>query len=179
MTIANNENILKLLYFYNTWWRTGGVNENLNKPKKRFAFYEARNYLLHKDIKRAILLSGARRTGKTTIMYQMIDNLLKDLKISPKNILFLSFDHPLLKMSNIETVMDIYRRNVNEDSNFFCFFDEVQYADSWSNWLKILYDTMPDIRIMATESASPILNDKITESGLGRWKSILVPTLSF
>ena len=39
---------------------------------------------------------------------------------------------------------------------------------------------MPNIRIMATESATSILNDKVQcESGLGRWKTILVPTLSF
>lgn len=179
MSIANNENILKLLYFYNTWWRTGEVDKNLNKPKKRFAFYEAKNDLLHRDIKRAILLSGARRTGKTTIMYQMIDYLINSQKITPNKIIFLSFDHPLLKMTNIEIVLDIYRRNVNVDNEFYCFFDEIQYAENWNSWIKILYDTMPNIRIMATGSASPILTDKLNESGLGRWKSILVPTLSF
>jgi hypothetical protein len=51
MTIANEDNILKLLYFYNSWWRTGEVNKNFNKPKKRFAFYEARNNLFLLDIK--------------------------------------------------------------------------------------------------------------------------------
>lgn len=44
---------------------------------------------------------------------------------------------------------------------------------------KILYDTNPYIRIMATCSASPILRDKVIESGLGRWTISHVSTLSF
>ncbi len=180
MEILSNENIIKLLYFYNTWWKNGEVDPNLNKPKKRFAFYEAKRGFLHEDIKRAILLSGARRTGKTTIMYQMIDYLIKEKKESPKRILFISFDHPLLKMCTMDKVLEIYQQNVYEKDDFYCFFDEIQYADDWNTWIKILYDTMPNIRIMATGSASPILNDKVqSESGLGRWKTILVPTLSF
>lgn len=103
--------------------------------------------------------------------------VINEKRISPKKILFLSFDHPLLKLTDIETVIDIYKRNINGEPNFYCFFDELQYAQDWDSWIKILYDTMPNIRIMATGSA--ILNKKLTESGLGRWKTILIPTMSF
>ena len=50
----------------------------------------------HSDV-----LSGARRVGKTTIMYQMIDNLI-DEGISPKNILYVSFDNPIVKLVEAE-----------------------------------------------------------------------------
>lgn len=103
--------------------------------------------------------------------------VINEKRISPKKILFLSFDHPLLKLTDIETVIDIYKRNINGEPNFYCFFDELQYAQDWDSWIKILYDTMPNIRIVATGSA--ILNKKLTESGLGRWKTILIPTMSF
>lgn len=180
MDITNNEYILKLLYSYNPWWKVGAVQQEFDKPMKRFAFYEARKGFLNKSIRRSILLSGARRTGKTTIMYQMISYLISEKKIPPKNILFISFDHPLLKICNIGMILEVYRQNVTSEAEAYLFFDEIQYADDWSVWLKMLYDTMPDLKIMATDSANPVLNDKVQdESGLGRWSVIPVPTLSF
>ena len=124
------------------------------------------------------MLSGARRTGKTTIMYQTISRLLKE-GVSSRNILFISFDHPLLKMCSIDDVLNVYRTNISSESKIYCFFDEIQYSEDWNTWIKILYDTNPNINIMATGSASPILEDKVKESGLGRWRTVQVPTLSF
>ena len=178
MELINPENVLNLLFSYNPWWQTGRVQAEFNKPMKRFAYYEAMSTLERLDIRRSVILCGARRTGKTTIMYQAIGDLLAR-KVTPKNILFLSFDHPLLKLCSIDKVIEIYRSNITSEENVYCFFDEVQYASDWNSWLKILYDKYPRMHIMATSSASPILNDKISESGLGRWKMIHVPTLSF
>ncbi len=178
MSIVNRENILDLLYSYNTWWQTGVIQKDFVKPIHRFAYFEAFNCMMHKDIRRSVILCGARRTGKTTIMYQAIAKLLKD-GISPKDILFVSFNHPLLKLCPINMVIETYRSNVSASQTVYCFFDEIQYASDWNNWLKILYDTNPSIKIMATSSSSPVLTDKVSESGLGRWKIIHVPTLSF
>lgn len=178
MSIVNSENILSLLYSYNPWWQSGIIQKEFNKPMKRFAYFEATKTLMHKDIRRCVVLCGARRTGKTTIMYQIIHSLLEK-SISPKNILFISFDHPLLKLCTIDKVLEIYKTNISSDEDIYCFFDEIQYATDWNSWLKILYDTNPSIKIVATGSASPILQDGAIESGLGRWKIIHVPTLSF
>ncbi len=178
MEIARSENILNLLFSYNSWWQSGRVQEEFVKPMKRFAYYEAMNTFERSDIRRAVILCGARRTGKTTIMYQAIGELLAR-KVPPKNILFLSFDHPLLKLCPMDRVMEIYRSNLTSEEEIYCFFDEVQYASDWNRWLKILYDSNTRMHIMATGSASPVLYDKISESGMGRWTTIHVPTLSF
>ncbi len=178
MSIVNTENILNLLFSYNPWWQTGIIKKEFDKPMRRFAYYEAEHTLMHPDIRRTVILCGARRTGKTTVMYQLINSLLNS-GVPQKNILFISFDHPLLKLCTIEAVMEIYRTNVSSDENIFCFFDEIQYATDWNNWLKILYDTNPNMHIVATGSASPVITDKVSESGLGRWRIIHVPTLSF
>jgi predicted AAA+ superfamily ATPase len=82
-------------------------------------------------------------------------------------------------MCNIDDVLKVYRSNISSAEEVYYFFDEIQYADNWNTWLKILYDTNPYISIMATGSASPMLTDKAKESGLGRWVTIQVPTLSF
>ena len=124
MALANSENILNLLFSYNPWWQTGAVQKEFNKPMKRFAYYDAMEKLNH-SIRRSVILCGARRTGKTTIMYQAIHELLEQ-NIHPRKILFISFDHPLLKLCNIEKVLDVYRSNISGDEDIYCFFDEIQ-----------------------------------------------------
>lgn len=93
MELATNENILNLLFSYNPWWQTGTIQKEFIKEMKRFAYYEAYKTMLNDEIRRSVILCGARRTGKTTIMYQAIDSLLSN-GVSPKNIIFISFDHP-------------------------------------------------------------------------------------
>ncbi len=178
MDYFSEESILNLLYSYNPWWNAGSVQKDFDKPMKRASFYECRRAFENTDIRRTVLLSGARRTGKTTIMYQTISELIENGK-NPKDVLFISFDHPLLKLCSINDVVDIYKRNITSSQKIFCFFDEIQYSQDWNSWLKVLYDTNPNIKIMATGSASPILADKTRESGLGRWITVQVPTLTF
>lgn len=178
MALYSEENTINLLYSYNPWWQSGIVQNDFDKPMKRVAYHDAIKAFSRTDIRRTVLLSGARRTGKTTIMYQTISHLLKN-GVSPKKILFISFDHPLLKVCSINDVLEIYKRTITAEQDIYCFFDEIQYSSDWNEWLKVLYDTTSGVRIMATGSASPILADKAKESGLGRWITIPVPTLLF
>ena len=180
MSFVNNENILKVLNSCNAWWRTADLPQGYAKPMKRFAYYEAEKAFKHKTLRRFVILSGARRVGKTTIMYQQIETLLNE-HTNPKNILYISFDNPLLKFCALNDIIDIYTSNVLYDENktVYLFLDEIQYAKDWNSWLKVLYDANPNWQIVATGSASPVLDKGMTESGTGRWLTITVPTLSF
>lgn len=179
MSIVKEEQILKVLTAFNTWWTTGRVNKDFLKPVKRLAYYEASQILHHPTIRRIVLLSGARRVGKTTILYQMIEGLLQR-GVPQRHILYLSFDHPLLKFSTIGQLLELFQNNLAPGvQKLYLFFDEVQYAKDWDHWLKTLYDLNPDYHIVATGSASPILANKASESGVGRWKNVRIPTLSF
>jgi predicted AAA+ superfamily ATPase len=179
MTIINREKLLKVLYTFNTWWITGRVPRDATKPVKRFAYDETIKILHHSTIRRAIVLSGARRVGKTTILYQVIEDLL-DRGVPAKQILYVSFDHPILKFCTIEEVLDVYEENVSGSSeDLYFIFDEIHYTSNWDLWMKHLYDQRKTCKVVATGSASPILAAKATESGVGRWSVIKVPTLSF
>ena len=41
MELVNSENILDLLFSYDPWWQSGILQQEFNKPMKRFAYYEA------------------------------------------------------------------------------------------------------------------------------------------
>ncbi len=178
MPITSKDGILKVLTAYNPWWKTGGVNPKMTKSYKRFAFHEAMKRLNETNIRRTVVLTGTRRVGKTTIQYQIIDALLKE-GVPPQKIVFISMDHPMLKLSQFQEVLECYHENICADQDVYYFFDEIQYASDWDRWLKIIYDNQPDTRVVATGSASPALMKGSRESGAGRWSVIQVPTLSF
>jgi predicted AAA+ superfamily ATPase len=178
LTITSSENILRILYSYNPWWREGYFPQDLSKPVKRMAYYKLVNLLNHPTIRRYLILSGARRVGKTTILYQLIESLLRD-KVHPKKILYVSFDHPLFKLCSFDQILSLYELNINQSEEAYVFLDEIQYASDWDRWLKVYYDTKPKWKVVATGSASPELIEGVKESGVGRWTVVSVPTLSF
>lgn len=178
MAIVSNEQVIKVLRQYNPWWRNPDMVKVESKPQKRLAYYEAMKMLKHKTIRRFTVLSGARRVGKTTIMYQMIENLVEE-GINPKNILYVSFDNPIVKMINVETVLSIYESLYPLEDTKYVFMDEIQYTEHWELWMKVIYDSRKDIRLTATGSSSPILEKGSTDSGTGRWSVIKIPTMSF
>ena len=178
MAIINDEQIIKVLRQYNPWWKNPAAIKNESKPQKRVAFDDALRMIKHKTIRRFVVLSGARRVGKTTIMFQMIEQLIEE-GINPRNILYITFDNPIVKMVNVEKVLSIYETIYPISGTIYVFFDEIQYTDNWELWMKVIYDSRKDIRLTATGSASPILEKKSTDSGTGRWSVIKIPTMSF
>lgn len=178
MAVATKEQILKVLRAFNPWWTTGSVHPDFIKRYRRFAYHEAMKRLDQIDLRRTVVLTGTRRVGKTTIQYQMIDTLLRR-GVQPQRIVFISMDHPMLKLSVLSDILDCYHENVWAEQDCYYFFDEIQYASDWDKWMKILYDTQPKTQMIATGSASPALVKGSTESGAGRWSVIQVPTLSF
>lgn len=172
------ENILKVLNAYNPWWKSGQISKEYQKPVKRKAFYEVKKTIEHNDIRRFVVLTGARRVGKTTILYQEIEELLNQ-GIHGSNILYVSFDNPILKFCTFNEIIEIYKNNVATSREIYLFLDEIQYTKDWNSWLKVLYDTDKYVSVVATGSASPLITKGSAESGTGRWLTISVPTLSF
>ena len=178
MAIVRDEQVIKVLRQYNSWWRTPSAIKEESKPQKRLAYYEALKIFTHKSIRRFAVLSGMRRVGKTTILYQIIEHLI-DEGISPKNILYVTFDNPILKLVNVEKVLSIYEAMYPIEGTRYILFDEVQYTDNWELWMKVIYDSRKDVRLIATGSASPILEKGSADSGTGRWSILKIPTMSF
>lgn len=178
MAIVSNEQVIKVLQKYNPWWRTPAAVKEESKPQKRVAYYEAMRMMKHESIRRFVVLSGARRVGKTTILYQMMDTLIEE-GINPRNILYASFDNPILKLVDVETVLAIYEMLYPIEGKRYIFLDEIQYTENWELWMKVIYDSRKEIRLSATGSASPILEKGSAESGTGRWSILKIPTLSF
>ena len=111
--------ILGILHGFNPWWSS----KPLFIPEfKRLAFEPCYNYLEDSTIKRAVLLSGPRRAGKTTVLLQIADQLIKSGR-NPKSIFYVSLDHPMLKLLDMRDILSLYNNSVHPEGKetFFAF----------------------------------------------------------
>ncbi|MDR2670167.1 MAG: ATP-binding protein, partial [Oscillospiraceae bacterium] len=99
--------------------------------------------------------------------------------VNPKNILYASFDNPIIKLVNADDVIDVYETLYPVVGERYLFFDEIQHTKDWELWIKVIYDTRQDVSLTATGSASPVLEKGASDSGVGRWNVLKVPTMSF
>jgi hypothetical protein len=125
-----------------------------------------------------MLLSGARQIGKTTLLLQAIDSLLGE-GVPPGQILYATFDHPLLKLAGLDGLLELWREvEPARDGPEYLFLDEIQYTKDWQTWLKHQVDFHKGRRIAVTGSATPLVVEG-QESGTGRWHTVRLATMSF
>lgn len=168
--------IIPVLHGFNPWWS----GKPCTIPDfRRLAFDASLQYLQDNSLRRAILLSGPRRVGKTTILQQVANAVIAEGQ-DPKSVLYLSLDHPLLKLLSLRDILALYHETVHPEGRpLTLLLDEIQYSRGWETEIKLLVDHQPQIRILATGSASVEHRDRLAESGVGRWITVPVPTLSF
>lgn len=174
--IAPAQEIFSVLRQYNPWWESGAVRDL--PGWRRTAFSELFLWLAEPPAPRAILLSGARQVGKTTLLLQAAGELLAR-GVSPERILYATFDHPLLKLIGLEGVLNVWREiQPRSEETEYILLDEIQYTQDWQTWLKHQVDFDRRARIVVTGSAVPLETESL-ESGVGRWHTIRLATLSF
>jgi hypothetical protein len=161
---------------FNPWWRGEAIAD---LPRwRRAAFRELHSWMTAPPAPRAVLLSGARQIGKTTLLLQAADALLRE-RVPAANILYATFDHPILKLAGIDAVIDAWReREPRADGTEYLLLDEAQFIRDWGTWVKHQVDFRKDRRIAFTGSAMPLV-ETAPESGVGRWHTIRLTTLSF
>lgn len=175
MMIAPQE-IISVLRQVNPWW-TGARVPDL-PGWQRAAFGEIDLWLRKPPVHRAILLSGARQVGKTTLLLQACEALIAT-GVPPQNVLYATFDHPLLKLAGLDEVLKLWRElEPAADGPEYLFLDEIQFIRDWQTWLKHQVDFEKRRRIVVTGSAAPLVSEG-QESGVGRWHTIKLATLSF
>lgn len=169
--------LFSVLQEFNPWW-SGQPAADL-PDWERAASRQLRAWIDDSETKRALLLTGARQVGKTTLFRQAIRRLVNE-GYPAANLLYATFDHPILKLAGLERTLQAWDELFPPVAGFprMLFLDEIQFVPDWQTWLKHQTDFHRGRRIAATGSASP-LQDGGAESGVGRWETIPLPTLSF
>ena len=106
--------------------------------------------------RQVLLLLGARQVGKTTLIKRLF----------PKASYYLLDSNPVLK--NFETYdINSYKQFIPHDSEYV-IIDEMQLLSDPGRVAKIIYDQMPDIKLIITGSSALDIKNKTSESLAGR-----------
>lgn len=164
----------------NPWWTEKAVD-------KRFCDFPKRAYLpglialmTETRVRRAVVLLGPRRVGKTVMLYQAIQDRL-DHAVDPLSIFYVSVDSPVYTGLTLEKLLTLFRdlHGHKPNAKLLVIFDEIQYHKDWERHLKSLVDAYPNTQFVASGSAAAALRMKSRESGAGRFTDFLLPPLTF
>ena len=175
------DQVVKRLNIENPWW----IDKNIPKIYRSFkprAYLELFYPLIESiNIRRATVLMGPRRVGKTVLIHHAILKLIEK-NVSPKRIAYFSVDHPIYNGLSLDTLIDFFSDATGTDSSqdeCYIFFDEIQYLKNWEIHLKAIVDRFPNIKCTVSGSAAAALRLKSSESGAGRFTDFLLPPLTF
>jgi hypothetical protein len=176
----SEEQILDRLKQENPWWATGQIDEDYTKMQRRLYFDLFFPLVEDISIKRAVILMGPRRVGKTVMIYHSIDNLLRN-GISPHQIAYISVENPFYNKMPLEQLLKLCLKATGSETHkgWYFFFDEIQYLKDWEVHLKSMVDSYPHTKFVASGSAAAALKLKSTESGAGRFTDFMLPPLTF
>lgn len=121
--------------------------------------------------RKANVVIGMRRSGKTWFCYQQMQELLKN-GLENERLLYLNFeDERLLPFSaqDFQFVLDTYYRKFPafKSKRCYLFLDEVQRIDGWDKFVRRVLDT-ESLSVCVTGSSSKLLSTEIATSLRGR-----------
>ena len=159
---------------WNPWWENKDYIEEL-KGKPREHYFSLVNSVKIREI---TIITGVRRAGKSTLMYQMIDALLKK-GISPDQILFVNLEDNKLIKDSLDDIYHCYRQHINPDKKSYIFLDEIHRKKGWELWIRKRYDLKTDNKFVISGSCSYLLKKEYSSLLTGRNLTFEVFPLSF
>lgn len=178
MLTINPEDIRRRLSRDNPWWENANASILEARLPRRVYFPTFKSLALRKDIRRATVLLGPRRVGKTVMIKQLIADHIA-AGFDPDCILFASIDTPVYSTLSLEKFLSYMPSAQRETDAKVVIFDEIQYLPDWERHMKDLVDQYANIKFIATGSAAAALRLKSKESGAGRFSEFMLPPLTF
>ncbi|QDA30477.1 ATP-binding protein [Thermococcus indicus] len=129
--------------------------------------------------RKIITFAGCRRTGKTYLMFQLINGLSK--KIPQDEIFYINFEDERIEKRTetltelIPTIEELFGKK----ERLYLFLDEIQNIPGWDSWVRRVHDSRKDVRLFLSGSSSKLSSREIPTSLRGRALTFEVFPLSF
>jgi hypothetical protein len=155
----------------------------LEKMYKDF-WYSERKYVSREFIKTFVnsnishLIIGPRRSGKSTLLYNIRDELLKS-GLTKEDFIYVDFSNVNLinfTIKNFDEILLVYK-SIFPDKKPIIFLDEIQNIEFWAEYCRNLVDNK--YRIFITGSNSNMLTLKSQSALGGRVIPLLVMPVNF
>jgi uncharacterized protein len=130
---------------------------------------------------KVVSLVGVRRSGKTSLLYQMIESLRA--RVRPTSIVYVNFEDDRLfplELAHLDDLMEAYFELYphNRDRKVWLFLDEIQNVQNWELFVRRIHDTL-NLEIFVTGSSSKLLVADISTALRGRTITYEVYPFSF
>ncbi len=162
---------------YNNW---DGQNFNIGFERESY-LQNIVKYINNKLIK---VLVGQRRVGKSYILRQIINFLIKHNKVNPKNIFYLNkefigFDE-IKTVQDLENLFNYYKNELKIKGKIYIFLDEVQNIKSWETFVNSYsQDFTNEYELFITGSNSKLLSGELASLLSGRYVQFEIYPFSF
>ena len=130
---------------------------------------------------KVVSLVGVRRSGKTSLLYQIIETLRE--RVDPATIVYVNFEDDRLfplELAHLDDLMEAYFELYphSRDRKVWLFLDEIQNVHNWELFVRRIYDTL-NLEIFVTGSSSKLLVADISTALRGRTITYEVYPFSF
>lgn len=121
------------------------------------------------DAHASYVLVGLRRAGKSFMMYQDAQEMMKQPGLTHENLLYINFEDERLSdltADNLGEILDAYHELYPEKQPLI-YLDEIQIVDGWEKFARRLADAK--FRVMITGSNAKMLSREIASRLGGRY----------
>lgn len=178
--LISKKHILDRMRFENPWWVSGNIEDDYNQLPRRLYFDLFKPLVYEREVRRAVVLMGPRRVGKTVMLFHMVQDLI-DNGTNPNKIIFITIENPIYNNISLEQLFSYAKEasGLKDKDNWLIIYDEIQYCRDWEVHLKSLVDSYRKDKFIVSGSAAAALKFASTESGAGRFTDFLLPPLTF
>ena len=167
--------LLEILYEWNIW-----SGKKLNTGFRREIVERLLKFI---DLPEVLVFKGVRRSGKSTLMFQVIYEIL-NRGVNPKQTLYVNFEEPFFagetSLNLMEQIYGVYREHLNPDDLAWIFLDEVQTIPGWERWVRGIQEREKGrVKILVTGSSSALLSREFSTLLTGRHVSFEIFPFSF
>lgn len=132
--------------------------------------------LEHLPKKEFSIITGARQTGKSTLLKQLEDYCKKE----EMSTVFLNLENRTILADLDSNPLNLLRYLPEQQKRVIVLIDEVQYLNDPSNFLKLIYDEHSSrVKIISTGSSAFYMDDRFKDSLAGRKRIFHLLTCSF
>ncbi|MGB6369580.1 MAG: ATP-binding protein, partial [Atribacterota bacterium] len=164
--------IIKIFGDWNFWDKD--LNAGINRP---YYLNKIKNFHESSHI---IVITGARRSGKSFIMRQTAKTLMKG-GIRKNHILMVNFEDPRFVELNTKTLQqlyDVYLEFLNPQEKPYLFLDEIQEVKDWERWVRTIHE-LDKAKIIISGSNAKLLSRELSTLLTGRHLDLVIFPLSF
>lgn len=125
------------------------------------------------DIRHILVLTGVRRSGKSTLMRQLMGKLI-GAGTNPKNVLYLYFEdlmvQPYLSKGAkiLEQFYTFYFEKYNPQGKVYIFLDELQGVKEFNHWLHTHYEFNKNVKFVISGSRRSLIDSEVATVLTGR-----------